>query len=143
VTAFLISTDSTAQAGELEFQTPSIAPPPPFSNLYIAGYYFYGTDEPLDALSAALVGSSNANPTGAKYAGIQSVSYPDSSYCQQPGCAVLVPNETLSVAGGYSVSSSGTGTVGGGTVSITNGSITFYIDESPINLHPSVTIVEQ
>jgi hypothetical protein len=143
VTAFLISTDSTAQAGDLEFQTPSIAPPPPFSNLYIAGYYFYGTDEPLDALSAALVGSSNANPTGATYAGIQSVSYPDSSYCQQPGCALLVPNETLSVAGGYSVSSSGTGTMGGGTVSITNGSVTFYIDESPINLHPSVTIVEQ
>lgn len=143
VTGFLMSTDATAQAGLLEFQTPSIAPPPPFSNLFVAGYYFYGTDETLEAASPGLVGASNANPTGAKYAGIQSVSYPDSSYCQQPGCVLLLPNETLSVSGSYSVNANGTGSVGGGTVAITNGNVIFYIDESPLNLHPSVTIVEQ
>jgi hypothetical protein len=28
-------------------------------------------------------------------------------------------------------------------VSVTNGNVTFFIDESPVNLHPSVVVVEQ
>jgi hypothetical protein len=43
----------------------------------------------------------------------------------------------------YSVSSNGTATVGGGTVAFTNGNVIYYIDESPINSHPSVTVIEQ
>jgi hypothetical protein len=143
VTGFLLSTDATAQAGQLEFQTPTIAPPPPFSNLYVSGYYFYGTDESLDNSTPLLAGAAFANPNGAHYAGIQSVSYPNSTYCQQPGCAVLVPNETLGTSGTYSVSSNGTATVGGETVAVTNGNVIYYIDESPINLHPSVVVIEQ
>lgn len=143
VTGFLLSTDATAQAGQLEFQTPTTAPPPPFSNLYVSGYYFYGTDESLDNSTPILEGAAFANPNHAVYAGIQSVSYPNSTYCQQPGCALLVPNETLSTLGTYSVSSSGTATVGGGTVAVTNGNVIYYIDESPINLHPSVMVIEQ
>lgn len=143
VTGFLLSTDATAQAGQLEFQTPNPAPPPPFSNLYVAGYYFYGTDESLDASTPLFAGAAAANPNGAHYAGIQSASYPDALYCQQPGCALLVPNETLSASGAYSVNSNGTGTVGGETVAVTNGNVIYYIDESPLNPHPSVTVVEQ
>jgi len=143
VTGFLLSTDTTAQAGLLEFQTPATAPPPPFSNLYIAGYYLYGTDESLDASTPLFAGAAAANPNGAHYAGIQSASYPDSSYCQQPGCAVLIPNETLSASGTYSVNANGTGTVGGATVAVTNGNVIYYIDESPLNFHPSVMVVEQ
>lgn len=143
VTGFLLSTDATVQSGQLEFQTPSIAPPPPFSNLYVSGYYFYGTDESLDNSTPLLEGAAFANPNGAHYAGIQSVSYPNATYCQQPGCALLMPNETLSTSGIYSVSTNGTATLGGGTVAVTNGNVTYYIDESPINLHPSVAVIEQ
>ena len=143
VTGFLLSTDATAQAGTLEFQTPTIAPPPPFSNLYVAGYYFYGTDESLDASTPVLAGATAANPNGSHYAAIQSVSYPDSRYCQQPGCAFLIPNQTLAASGTYSVNSNGTGTIGGETVSVTNGNVVYYIDESPLNSHPSVIVIEQ
>ncbi len=143
VTAFLLSTDSSVQAGELDFQTSINPPPPPFSNLYVTGYYFYGTDEVMDSSTFALSGASAADPTGAKYAGIQSVSFPNSTYCQQPGCTLLIPNETLSVNGTYSVSSNGSGSIGGETVSITNGNLIFYLDESPLNLHPTLTVVEQ
>ncbi|MFZ0761510.1 MAG: hypothetical protein WAM69_16300 [Candidatus Sulfotelmatobacter sp.] len=143
VTGFLLSTDASAQAGQLEFQTPTIAPPPPFSNLYVAGYYFYGTDEGLDDSTPLLAGAAAANPNGAHFAGIQSVSYADSTYCKQPDCALLVPNETLSTSGTYSVNSNGTGVLGGESVAVTNGNVIYYIDESPINFHPSVTVIEQ
>jgi hypothetical protein len=145
VTGFLVSTDATAQAGLLEFQTPSIAPPPPFSILYVAGYYFYGTDEAMDSATPLINGASTANPTGAKYGAVQSVNYPvNSFYCQQePSCALLLPNEAISPSGAYAVNSNGSGSVGGETVAVTNGNVIFYIDESPINLHPSVVVVEQ
>jgi hypothetical protein len=145
VTGFLVSTDQSAQAGLLEFQTPSIAPPPPFSVLYVQGYYFYGTDEGLDAASPVINGVSTANPTGARYGAVQSVNYSlNSFYCQQePDCTLLLSNEAISQSGSYSVSSNGSGTVGGETVAVTNGNVTFYIDESPLNLHPSIVVVEQ
>jgi hypothetical protein len=145
VTGFLISTDQSAQAGLLEFQTPTTAPPPPFSTLYVAGYYFYGTDEALDTATPLINGTSVANPTGSSYGGVQSVSYSSNSfYCQQePGCTLLQPNEAISPSGTYSVNSNGTGAIGGETVSVTNGNVIFYIDESPLNLHPSVMVIEQ
>jgi hypothetical protein len=143
ITGFLLSTDASAQAGELDFQTSILPPPPPFSSLYVTGYYFYGTDEMMDASSSAISGAANANPTGSKYSGIQSASYPSPSYCQQPACAVLVPNETLSTGGVYTVNANGSGSMGGETVSVTNGNLIFYLDESPLNLHPTLTVVEQ
>ncbi|HUO25741.1 MAG TPA: hypothetical protein VMU61_08745 [Candidatus Aquilonibacter sp.] len=143
VTGFLLSTDATVQAGQMEFQTPSVAPPPPFSNLFWTGYYFFGTDEMLDASTPLLAGVSSPNPTGSVYTGIQSASYPNSSYCMQPGCVLLIPNETIAASGVYSVSSNGSASIGGGTVAVTNGNVTFYIDESPINSHPSVIVLEQ
>jgi hypothetical protein len=145
VTGFLVSTDESAQAGLLEFQTPTLGPPPPFSNLYMAGYYFYGTDEILNAATPLINGAADANPTGAADAGVQSVNYSTSSfYCQvEPTCALLHPNDPLSIGGTYSVSSNGTATIGGETVAVTNGNVIFYIDESPINSTPSVMVEEQ
>jgi hypothetical protein len=145
VTGFLVSTDQSAQSGQLEFQTPSIAPPPPFSAVYIEGYYFYGTDEGLDSATPLIDGASVANPTGTVYGGVQSTNFSSNSfYCQQePGCILLHPNEAISPSAAYSVNSSGTGTIGGETVAVTNGNVTFYIDESPINAHPAVIVVEQ
>jgi hypothetical protein len=145
VTAFLVSTDATAQAGMLEFQTSSVAPPPPFNKQYVAGYYFYGSDEAMDSLTPFLGGTAKANPTSSGYAGVQSASYPNATYCnvgnEQQNCALLLPNETF--AGGYSVNKDGSGNIGGETVSVTNGNVTFYIDESPLDAHPSVIVAEQ
>jgi hypothetical protein len=145
VTGFLVSTDESAQAGLLEFQTPTLGPPPPFSNLYVAGYYFCGTDETLNSATPLIDGAADANPTGAAYAGVQSVNYSTNSfYCQvEPTCALLHPNDPLSIGGTYSVSNNGTGTIGGETVAVTNGNVIFYIDESPINTTPSVIVEEQ
>ncbi len=142
VTGFLLSTDATAEAGQLEFQTSATAPPPPFSSLYFANYYFYGTDEGLDTSTPLVEGASNANPNGAHYAAVQSVSNPSSAYCQPPNCPLLIPNETLAT-GGYAVNSNGTGSLGAETISVTNGNVTYYIDESPVNFHPSIVVVEQ
>lgn len=143
VTGFLLSTDASVQAGQLEFQTPAFAPPPPFSSLYVSGYYFFGTDESLDSSTPLFAGAAQANPNHTVYAGIESASYPNSTYCEQPGCALLIPNETIASGGAYSVNSNGTATVGGNTVAVTNGNVIYYIDESPMNSHPSVMVVEQ
>ncbi|MFZ1008527.1 MAG: hypothetical protein WAN65_16920 [Candidatus Sulfotelmatobacter sp.] len=154
VTGFIVSTDKSAQAGLLEFQTPTLGPPPPFSNLYVAGYYFYGTDETLNAATPLINGAADANPTGAAYTGVQSANYSANSfYCNiDPTCALLHPNDfiypTVTGSGGYidgsySVSSNGTGTIGGETVAVTNGNVIFYIDESSINSTPSVMVEEQ
>src|SRR5262249_14417006 len=72
ITGFLLSTDASAQEGLLEFQTPTIGPPPPFSNLYVSGFYFFGTDESLDPHSGVIEGASTAVPNGATYGGILS-----------------------------------------------------------------------
>ncbi|HWW16005.1 MAG TPA: hypothetical protein VN310_15195 [Candidatus Dormibacteraeota bacterium] len=152
-TGFLVGTDSTAQDGILEFQTPTTAPPPPFTNVYLAGDYAYGSDEILDQLTPAFDGVVYALPSGASTTAgsfgpnpasgqefVQDVSYSCGSQPPQPSC-VLLPSQFLS--GSFSIASNGTGTFGGETVSVTNGNATFFIDESPVNLHPSVVVVEQ
>ena len=154
VAGFLVGTDSTAQDGILEFQTPpTAAPPPPFTNVFIAGDYAYGTDELLDQLAPAFEGVVYAQPSGAStltgsfgpnpavnQSFIRDVSYGCGAQPPQPSC-ILLPSQSLS--GSYSVNTNGTGTFGGETVSVTNGNVTFYIDESPTNLHPSIVVVEQ
>jgi hypothetical protein len=47
------------------------------------------------------------------------------------------------LVGAYSINSNGTGTFGGGVVSVSNGNVIFFIDESPLNSTPSVTVAEQ
>ena len=54
---------------------------------------------------------------------------------------MLFPSDPLT--GAYSINTNGTGNFGGGTVSVSNGNVTFYIDNSPLNLHPSVIVAEQ
>jgi hypothetical protein len=152
-TGFLVGTDSSAQDGILEFQTPTTGPPPPFTNVYLAGDYSYGSDEILDQLTPALDGVVYALPSGASTTAgsfgpnpasgqefVQDVSYSCGSQPPQPSC-VLLPSQFLS--GSFSIAPNGTGTFGGETVSVTNGNVTFFIDESPVNLHPSVVVVEQ
>jgi hypothetical protein len=155
VTGFLLGTDATAQAGILEFQTSAVPPPPPFYNNFVAGYYAFGTDEPIDSLTPTLDGFANAAPTagsttsgkfGSPVALSQDVDYSDVNYCNIAGlqqtCQLLF-TDLLNSGSGYVVNSNGTGTFGGGTVSVTNGNVVFYIDESPLNGHPAVVVAEQ
>ena len=141
VTGFLVGIDSTAQDGILEFQTPAIAPPPPFGKQFVAGDYFYGTSESLDTATTIIDGTLSSD-TANLNSSTQDANYAGSNYCLQPGCLLFVPNQTLSNST-FSVNSDGTGTFGPETVSVTNGNVVFYIDESPLDLHPSVIVTEQ
>jgi hypothetical protein len=150
---FIVGNDSSAQDGILEFQTGALPPPPPFSNIYVEGDYSHGTNEMLDQQTPALEGVVYALPSGAtttagtfgpnpsnQQSFIRDVSYSCSATPPQPSC-VLLPSQSLT--GSYTINKDGSGTFGGETVSVSNGNVIFYIDESPTNLHPSVVVVEQ
>ena len=148
VTGFLVGADSTAQDGILEFQTALLAPPPPFNNKYLLGDYGFGLDEPLDSLTPYVEGFETAAATASTNAGTlngnQDLNYSDPTYCLLSSCTVLLPEGAF--AGSYLINTDGTGSFGGfngETVSVTNGRVTFYLDESPLNLHPAVVVAEQ
>jgi hypothetical protein len=153
VTGFLVgTTDATAQAGELEFQTPYLPPPPPFNNTYLAGFYAFGSDELLDDATAAREGEATATPsatgtTSGAFGLIQDSSHPNLNYCVYAGlsqtCSMLITSDLLGGGSSYTLSTSGTGTVDGESVSVTNGNVIFYINESPLNLHPAVIVAQQ
>lgn len=147
VTGFIVGTDSTAQDGVLEFQIPTNGPPPPFTNRYVLGDFVYGTVESLDSASADFEGDvfatpSATNTTGGTFGGPSIAFYQDTSYCLPSACPLFIPAETFT--GSYTINTAGVGTFGGGAVvSVNNGNVTFYIDESPVNMHPSIVVAEQ
>ncbi len=141
ITGFLVGTDSTAQDGVLEFQTSLAQPPPPFSNSYVAGDYVFGNHEILDETSKNIAGDLSSSTTSLSNI-VENVSYGTANYCLQSHCLLLIPDETFSSTS-FSITKNGTGTVGAQTVAITNGNVIFYIDESPLNLHPTITVAEQ
>ena len=164
VTGFLVGTDASTEDGVLEFQTPTIAPPPPFNTQFVTGDYVFGTDEPLDPGTSSVEGTAYAGvsasssttgtlgPTGiaGSHPILQDVTFGDPNYCLQSGCYLLLPSESLT--GSYSVNTNGTGTFGNGKASVTNGNVIFYIDESSTSLrqgsvvvdpHPSIVVAEQ
>ena len=142
VTGFLVSTDATAQGGILEFQT-NTTPAPPFVNSSLLGFNIFGSDEPLDTKTANFVGYTKTNPNTGTLSPSEDASYGDPQYCLVPGCVLLIPNWSISNTDSYSVSANGSGTFGSQTASVTNGSTTFYIDEFPLDTHPSVMVAEQ
>ena len=153
ITGFIVgTTDSTAQAGVLEFQTPLIAPPPPFFNDYVAGYYAYGSDELLAPSTTVLEGFSRAQPSttnstsGSLFVN-QDSSNGDPNYCVFAGlaqaCNLLINNDQLNPGSSYTVNTNGTGTVDGQSISVTNGNVIFYIHESPLDTSPSIIVAEQ
>ena len=141
VTGFLVGTDSTAQEGILEFQTSSQAPPPPFTNANVVGDYSYGVDAPLDAAATNIEGTLSSNITSLS-SRTQDASYSSPDYCLEAGCALLIPEETFT-NGSFTTNSNGTGNFGAQTLSVTNGKVVFYIDQSPLNLHPTIVVAEQ
>jgi hypothetical protein len=142
--------DTTAQDGVLEFQISTYGPPPPFTNRYVAGDFIYGTAENLDSTSASFEGDVFATPSATNQTGgsfgnnglNDEAFYQDSSYCLPSACPLFIPAETLT--GSYTINTTGIGTFGGGAiVSLNNGNVTFYVDESPVNAHPSIVVAEQ
>jgi len=129
VTGLLVGTDASASSGRLVYQ---VANPPQFDATSVFGDYIFGTDGPADSLVSNLEGLVSANGTGGFF-GVQDAS--------PPAADSLFPNQGLT--GTYSVLLDGSGTFGGNTVSVTNGSVVFYMDQSPINLHPAIMVLEK
>jgi len=127
---FVVSTDASVQVGALEFQ--ALNPPAStFRTADVVGGYFFSADDVPDASSASSTGTISATGTG-NQAGNEDVSSAGDG---------LLPNQSFS--GSYSVSKNGTGNFGGETVSVSNGKIVYSLDESPLNLHPTITVFEQ
>jgi hypothetical protein len=141
ITGFLVGTDSSAQYGILEFQTSATAPPPPFTSLFVAGDYAYGTVESLDSRTTNFDGTLSSDAINLN-SWNQDASYATPNYCLQANCLLLMPEQTLSTSS-FTVNTDGSGTFGGETASVTNGNVIFYINESPLNLYPTVMVAEQ
>jgi hypothetical protein len=129
LTGFLVGTDASASSGRMEYQVPN---PPDFNLTSIFGDYIFGTDGTADALGANVEGLVSVNGAGG-ISGIQDASPPEAGG--------LFPNQGL--AGTYTVLLDGTGTFGGNTFSVTNGSVVYYMDGSTVNLHPAILMLEK
>jgi hypothetical protein len=127
ITSFITNTDNGASAGVSEFQSSS----PNFTNTSLSGLYSFGTDENVDNATKNFSGEVNFDNTTVMFSGFSDESDPTG----------LLPNQTIPNTA-YSVNTDGTGNVGPNTVSVTNGTVLFFIDESSGNAHPTVTIVE-
>jgi len=140
IAAFVVSTDASAQFGVMEFQAPN-PPLTTFSNSSLIGPRFLATDELMDVHTEDSAGTFYASGNGG-FAGSTGLNQ-DVGFVggPMPGPIGLQPN--LAFSAGYSVGKTGTGTLSGQFVSVTNGSSVYYLDESPLNFHPAVTVVEQ
>ena len=127
VTGFLVGTDTAASSGRMEFQ---VTNPPQFNAL--SGNFFFGTEEDADALTPNFEGLTSPDTRG-NFSGTQDASV--------PGNQGLGPNQFFS--GKYTIKVDGTGTFGGNTVSVSNGSTIYYIDESPLNVHTAIVVAER
>jgi hypothetical protein len=130
LTAYLVGTSPSADSGVMVFQTDSYPPGYQFSP--INGRYGIGMDEVLDPLTSVFAGVATLDLNG----GISPDSYIDSSGPAAPG---LLPVQTYTMFR-YTWKSDGSGTYGGNTFMVTNGTKVFYIDTSPLNGHPAVVV---
>ena len=105
------------------------------------GPFYVGTDEDLSANTTNFVGAGVADGVGglgAKNGFFLDVSSVPGQFSAPLG---LVPN--VQFTSSYSIGKTGTGTFGGQTISVSNGTAIFSLDESPLDLSPSITVVEQ
>ena len=129
VTAFFVGSDTSVAGGASEFQ---VAGTPLFQRSAVAGVYLFGTGENLDDMTSNQSGFAVPDG-GGNVSGIQDAS--------DPGAGGLTPNQMY--LSNDTVNTDGSGTFGGISASVTNGPTLFYIDESPLNLHPAITILEK
>jgi hypothetical protein len=131
VTAFLVGTGASATSGVMEFQTSNY--PPGYPSTPFLGPYGFGVEEVVDPQTSVIAGQLNANLNG----GLQGGSYFDTS--APPAQGALVEERTYKLFHS-TFSADGSGTFGGNTYMVTNGSKFFYFDISPFNGHPAVIV---
>lgn len=123
VSAFCISMDSSASFGVFNAQ-----PVATYSSSSLSGKFFFGSGEPGDNTVPDFSGV--ASISSGSLQGVQDIS-------AQSGLSLANPfNATLSV------NADGSGSLGAGTVAVTNGTVLYLIDETG-KLPPLVQIFEQ
>jgi len=132
ITGYFVGTGASAASGTMEFQTKSYPPGYQFSP-FVADSYAYGLaiEEMLDPQSTVIAGQEFPTPNGTFSSAI---SYLDSS--NLTGLATFQEFQLFKCTW----SADGSGTWGGNTYMVTNGSKFFYIDTSPLNGHPGVIV---
>ncbi len=127
---FMVGTDASSTTGLLEFQSATS-----IINLSgLTGPFALGTDENLDDSTANLTGEITITPgvgTAYLFAGTDDVS--------NPGAGGLAGNQLTS--GTAHFGTDGTGDFGPPSAAVTNGSVTYYINEDPTITHPVVIAV--
>jgi hypothetical protein len=136
ITGYIVGTGESAASGTMEFQTNSY--PPGYQFGPIIGQYGLGTDEMLDSQSTVIIG--NEFPARNGQLG---TSAPYVNYLYSSNLTGLIPFQEFDLFQ-YTWSPDGSGTYGGNTYMVTNGSAKgskfFYIDTSPLNAHPAVVV---
>ncbi len=129
VTGYLLGTGPSATSGTMEFQTSSYPPGYQFSPISLT--YGVAVEEPLDAQTTVFAGLEQDDLAG---------NMPGSSIdISGPAALGLAPVQT-ELSFRYTWSADGSGTYGGNTYMVTNGTKVFYIDVSPANGHPAVIV---
>jgi hypothetical protein len=135
-TGYIVGTGASAASGTMEFQTNSY--PPGYQFGPILGQYGLGTDEMLDPQSTVVIG--NEFPARNGQLG---TSAPYVNYLYSSNLTGLTPFQEFDLFQ-YTWSADGSGTYGGNTYMVTNGSAKgskfFYIDTSPLDAHPAVVV---
>lgn len=132
ITGYLVGTGASAASGTMEFQTKSYPPGYQFSP-FAGSSYAYGlaTEEMLDPQSTVIAGQEFPTPNGTFSSAI--------SYLDSSNLAGLTPFQEFQLFK-YTWNADGSGTWGGNSYMVTNGSKVFYIDTSPLNGHPAVIV---
>ena len=126
-TGLVLGADAAAGSGLMLLQTPNV---PTFGTSSVFGNYVMVTDENLDAFTQNFVALVHAPGIGS-FDGFEDSSAPFSNGL----------NSNLILQGSDSFKTSGTGSFGGNTSAVTNGKTVFFVDNSPLNTHPTVNIV--
>ena len=131
---YLVGTDADATTGLMESQ--STTGTVDYSNF--TGPFALGTDENPDNATSNEIGDIVVTPTvPPDYA---FTGFADFNYTQPGGIAELGAN--LTIGDIAHLQTNGTGDFGVSTVAISNGTVSYYIDEDPAITHPVVVAVQ-
>lgn len=111
VSAFCLTTDSSASFGVLDDQ-----PAATYGNSSLSGNFVFGTSEPGDNTVPGIAGVASISAGGVS--GTEDTAAPSG------------PTLGTSFSGSLTTNADGTGTLGANTVTVTNGTVLYYIDEA-------------
>lgn len=129
----MVGTDASAITGLIEFQSASGTVD--YTNF--TSQFAMGTDADPDNASTNQSGEILIQPDGPDYVYTGTA---DFNYTQPGGVAELGANMTVGAI--FDMNTNGTGDFGGTSASLTNGTVTYYINEDPTITHPVVVRIE-